>query len=89
MTQSDYLLRDSVQCSMAIVQLPQFIQVRHQTLVRNIAIKSKRTLDRLDSGGRAGSGRSAQALRKELKGTLEDVGPREDQKHNCRRDIQR
>jgi hypothetical protein len=39
------------------------------------------------SAGRGESGRSAQ--RKELKGTLEDVGPREDQKHNCRRDIQR
>jgi hypothetical protein len=41
------------------------------------------------SAGRAGSGRSAQALRKELKGTLADEGPREDQKNNCRRAIKR
>ena len=27
----------------------------------------------------------AVALRKELEGTLDDEGPREDQKHNCRR----
>jgi hypothetical protein len=33
--------------------------------------------------------RSALALRKNLKSRLVNVGPREDQKHNCRRDKQR
>ena len=40
---------------------------------------------RLDKAGVVGG----VALRKELEGAVVDESPREDQKHNCRRDKQR